>query len=446
MNRHLYASKFFSLALVLVVLSVLAVLCFASPDNDASEQTGSLRVYSSNIGGMKAVSGWLLLSGATRSYDYESNGKPVDLPAGEYEISRFRLITESGVTLFGKFQKPVMIEAGRQTDIDISGPLKLEATRMIGTAKQVGSISWRINVADIAYIDNVDGLPKPPVVRFYNTDGKLIDTTEMEYIFDKYLKYPVYNVIVPDLPVGRYKFDVTFDLGGGTKELTSSAELKVRDFDLEKYTKYFEMYNRAPRSGDTSEQSNARLELLDCFRKTVVEPGMAVTLANKLQVSEGNFIGSDKFSGIFRWYPEADDLIVEIDVVDAYYSISNDEQNPWDASSVELLFCPFNGGRYDVTQITFIPTGTDGKARVFPENNRGVFAIWNRTKKGYTIKANIPWSSILGFQKGSPLLPIQAQINTRTPEGSSSLAMTELGEPWATVTYAGLLLPNDLQQ
>ena len=445
MIKRLTRSKLYSLSLLaILVLCIWAVLGFVNPGNAVNEKTGSLRVYSSNIGGLKAVSGRIYVTGLSGDYDDFSTDKPVTLPTGEYELSRFRLITESGVTLFGKFQKPLTIEAGKQTNIDISGPLKLEVTRLIGAANQIGNISWRIKVGDIAYIDNVDGLPNPPVVRFYGNDGKLINTAPMEYSIDHFFNYPVYNVIIPSLPVGRYKFDVTFNLGADTKPLTTSAELKVRDFDMEAYEKYFTAYNHAPRGGDTSEQSNARQKLLDCFKKNTVEPGEAVRLSDKLQVSEGAFLGPDKFSATLTWNPEADALRLEMDVIDAYYSISPDEDKPWDASSVEVLFCPFNGGRYDVTQITFNPTGSDGKARIFPSYIKGVSATWSRTEKGYIIKANIPWNAILGFQKGSPLLPVQAQINTNTPNGSASLAMTELGEPWATVTYAGLLLPNDI--
>lgn len=111
---------------------------------------------------------------------------------------------------------------------------------------------------------------------------------------------------------------------------------------------------------------------------------------------------------------------------------------------MQIFVCPSGGGT-DINIITVVPEGAGGKARVdfacglygpstadkddCAKRAKSVSASWKRTGKGYTLDVKIPWSVVRGYYSGWKAMPVNATINTNTPEGRSQVIMSKPGDP-----------------
>ena len=135
---------------------------------------------------------------------------------------------------------------------------------------------------------------------------------------------------------------------------------------------------------------------------------------------------ASKLSATMRWYPREKDIRVEADVVDAAFSI--DVETPSQGSSFSLFFAP-SGSDETRSRFTISPSGT-GDAAVVQAVSRGpIEASWKRTAHGYHITATIPYASINGYRSGWTLMPVDAMVDSNTPDGRCALMAGPPGQP-----------------
>lgn len=165
--------------------------------------------------------------------------------------------------------------------------------------------------------------------------------------------------------------------------------------------------------------------------------GQPLYIVSRDQVCLGTYPGKSVLSAVFRYYGERKGLRVRAEVTDVYFSTQAPVDAPWLASCVELSV--YAVGRQKITQFVIIPDG-DARARVYPYRDINASATWKRTRKGYSINAFIPWKAIEGYSPGHRLLPVQAAINSKTPNGRVQATLTGQGNPWDQATFVGFRL------
>ncbi len=240
---------------------------------------------------------------------------------------------------------------------------------------------------------------------------------------------------MPSLEPGTYTIQMVFNTKSPLGTLTSSRQFVIED---PLYDKLSVAYAEALRKGSTSEAAKASRQALDKWFKRVVRPGQAVTLS-KLNV--GDPLPSPHASATVRWYPGPASVQILADVVDSGFSTEAPKGAPWEAASLEVFLCP-SGMSQEINQFIISPNGADGKATVMAQQTDKDYAVkaaWKRTAKGYTLDVRIPWSILKGYKKGWSVMPVEASVNFKTPQGRSQLVMTRPGRPDQTArTYSVL--------
>jgi len=210
---------------------------------------------------------------------------------------------------------------------------------------------------------------------------------------------------------------------------------------------YYELSNacyEARRRTDEKQFADSRAKLLSTIFKDPIKPGVRRAVSGAAKLNFGSYPGAGKLAANVTWLADKDFLRVKADVTDRFFAPAALDGAPEDGSSVQLFICP-SGIGYDINAITLVPAGAGGKARVTvacgqygpssadredcAKRAKSVSATWNRTGRGYTLDAKIPWSIVRGYYAGWKLLPIDAAISTWTPNGRSQLIMNTLGDP-----------------
>jgi hypothetical protein len=224
--------------------------------------------------------------------------------------------------------------------------------------------------------------------------------------------------------------DTKSPLGVLTSQRRFTVESGLYDMLASKYTK-------ALKASDTSKAERIRKDALAKWFNNRISPGQSKTVSI---VRIGEPVAPDRVSCAIKWYPKADYLQVEADVIDAYFSTDSPDM-PWMASAVEVFICP-SGMAEDINQFIFTPKGEDGKAQIWsllPGKASQVNATWKLTANGYSISARIPWSVIKGYEKDWSIMPVEAQVDSNTPTGLLQMEMNRYGAPVQSArTYAGL--------
>jgi len=200
----------------------------------------------------------------------------------------------------------------------------------------------------------------------------------------------------------------------------------------------------ARRRNDQTQFAESSAKLLSTIFKDQIKPGVECALGGAARCNFGSYPGSGKLAANVTWLAQKDFLRVKADVTDRFFAPSAADESPEDGSSVQVFICP-SGIGYDINAITVVPAGAGGKARVSfacgqygpssaekedcAKRAKSVSATWKRTGKGYTLDVKVPWSIVRGYCAGWKLLPVDAAINTWTPDGRSQLIMSKLGDP-----------------
>ena len=200
----------------------------------------------------------------------------------------------------------------------------------------------------------------------------------------------------------------------------------------------------AQRQNDRKQLAESRAKLLTTVFGDQIKPGAECALSGATQCNFGSYAGSNELSANVTWLPEDDFLRVNADVTDRFFAPSGVDEAPEQGSSLQVFICP-SGASYDINAITIVPSGAGGKARVIfacgeygpssadkqdcATRAQAVLAAWKRTGKGYNLDVKIPWSVVRGYYTGWKLMPVDAAINTWTPDGRSQIIMNRLGDP-----------------
>lgn len=147
--------------------------------------------------------------------------------------------------------------------------------------------------------------------------------------------------------------------------------------------------------------------------------------------------GPNQLRATIRWRPGKDDIVADIDVVDANFSINPDQLHM--GSSIGLYF---SASGFDDTRVycVFAPSGPEDAPLMKNTGCGPMKATWQRTDTGYRMNVTIPYTSIQGLEKGWKFLPVDAMVNTMTPDGRCALVVGEGGQPWqGSQTYVELL-------
>ncbi len=218
---------------------------------------------------------------------------------------------------------------------------------------------------------------------------------------------------------------------------TSKREIVIED---PLYDQLCAAYAKASQTGDKAKAAEARAELVNKWFKQAIKPGQACKINQQRQVNLGNYQGEKSLSADVQWHPAKDYIRVVADITDASFSTDVPENQPWEASSLEILISP--GGTNDTINHFFVvPTG-DGRPRIDGVNTNEeskIVAFWKRTDRGYKVDLKIPYSILRGYEQGWSVMPVEAMINSKTPKGRVQLVMNQPGEPWKYArNYAGL--------
>lgn len=197
---------------------------------------------------------------------------------------------------------------------------------------------------------------------------------------------------------------------------------------------------KASQTGDKAKIAKARAELMNKWFKQTIQPGQVCKLNQTRQVNTGQYQGAKSLSADIQWRPTKDYLRIVADITDASFSTDVPENQPWEASSLEILISP--GGVDDAINHFFVVPKGDGRPRidgVHTDEEFRIIAFWKRTDKGYKVDMKIPYSILRGYEQGWSVMPVEAMINSKTPKGRVQLVMNQPGEPWKYArNYAGL--------
>ena len=245
-------------------------------------------------------------------------------------------------------------------------------------------------------------------------------------------------VNVPDLKLGPYTMQIALDTKSPLGTLVSKRIVEVEDpvwnVQSVNYVEYL-------KEGNAKEAAKARETMLRKWFKRRVKSGQPCAMDDQSQVTRGVFPGSDKLSGVLKWYPGRDYVRVRAEVTDAFFSTDALKDTPWKASSL-LLYLSASGVDQDIVEYVIVPEGAGGIPRIQPHRGAslgGLISAWKRTDKGYVVDVKIPWTSIRGYEKGWRVLPVQAAITSKTDNGRTWLVFNRAQDDWnCPRAYAGL--------
>ena len=184
-----------------------------------------------------------------------------------------------------------------------------------------------------------------------------------------------------------------------------------------------EKYEAAKEANDPTKMAKASLDLLARSTNRRVRSGQVFRLETAHQGSKQE---ARKLSAAVQWYPQAEGIRVEVTVVDANFSINPKGLNQ--GSSVCLFFSP--SGFDDMrTRINIAPSGAEDAPIIQAEGVESTKASWKRTSDGYHITATVPYASIKGYRKGWTFMPVDAMVNSKSPEGRCALVGGATGQP-----------------
>ncbi len=243
---------------------------------------------------------------------------------------------------------------------------------------------------------------------------------------------------MPSLKPGKYTVQLVLDTKSPLGVLTSKREFVVDD---PIYDTLSSAYSEALRTKNAPKAARARSEMLDKWFPTRLRPSRLVNVG-KLNIGDPPAPTIPRAT--LKWYSKARYLEIVADVRDPNFSTRAPEDKPWEASSLELYVCP-SGMSEDINQFFVTPKGTKGIAAVLVKRaveGAKIKASWKRTAKGYMLDVQIPWAALKGYQKRWSVMPVEAAVNSKAPNGRCQLVMTRPGAPWeASRTYAALRAP-----
>jgi len=382
---------------------------------------------------------------------------PFTIPAGPCRIEDGEAVLNapgtSGLRIRYVTKKPVEVEAGKTTTIDISGKLSIAvdptSSELVWKPGQPAIFPYTIRIGEnIGVVRVGDDISRQVfVVKVLDSDGKAVADTRGS---DTGGPTPRCVVAVPEIKPGDYTLRFSLRTGTELDDLSASRGVRIaHPADLsgsDLHVRLHGAYEAALNSGDPILTAGARRRFLRlCFRETAIQPGEKMRLDKPSQTVAGNFPGADKLSAVITWQPRDMGLEVEADVTDASFSTSAPEGKEWNSSCLEV-FVSANGLNDRIFHLFIVPEGPESAPRMRTTMAKldtvvleGVTARWKRTTGGYWVKALIPWGVLPGFEKDWEILPVEAAVDTMTRRGQVQLRMCASPKPFATTYgYAGL--------
>lgn len=169
--------------------------------------------------------------------------------------------------------------------------------------------------------------------------------------------------------------------------------------------------------------------LTDAAMRAGVKPGEKRRL---LPLKAPNDPG-DKLSAVATWVNTKTSLVFTAEVDDACFSIAKAPTAATDGSCIELSISPLGGASY--TSLWVVPDGQNGTARLEIGQSVKAKAFYKRTAKGYVMTVNIPWKSLPGYNPKWEAILVQAQVNTKTPNGRACVNTSKGGRMSKPETY-----------
>jgi len=222
------------------------------------------------------------------------------------------------------------------------------------------------------------------------------------------------------MPNGTYTIVLAYNTHSDLGILSSKRLVKI-EFSF--YEAQQRIYEAAKKANDSAGMAKASLDLLARSTNRRVGSGQVFRLETAHQGSKQE---ARKLSAAVQWYPQAEDIRVEVSVVDANFGVNPKTLNQ--GSSVCLFFAP-NGFDDTRTRLNIAPSGAADAPIVQGPGAESVKATWRRTPDGYRIVATVPYASLKGYRKGWTLMPVDAMVNSKTPEGRCALVGDATGQP-----------------
>ena len=240
---------------------------------------------------------------------------------------------------------------------------------------------------------------------------------------------------MPKIPAGVYTIVLAYNTRSDLGILSSKRKVNIESLSYETLQ---QRYDAAQKANRPTAMAKASKELLARWKNRRVKPGQICKLET---LRFGKKPEAGKLSAAVRWYPGKEGIRVEIDVADATFSINPKALHM--GSSISLFFAP-SGFDDTRTRFTIAPSGDEDAPLIETDKGGPIKALWKRTEDGYRITASVPYSSIKGHPKGWTLVPVDAIVNSMTPDGRCALMAGAPGQPVdkpgnSSRFYAGLV-------
>jgi hypothetical protein len=248
---------------------------------------------------------------------------------------------------------------------------------------------------------------------------------------------------VPSLKPGTHKLTLVLDTKTPFGVLTAERTVKIEDPIIGKLQT---AYKTARDAGNDFLARTACKKLIATRFSNRIKPGQAYSIDKPNTMDT---VAPEGFAVRITWYPEKDLLRAVVNAADPGYAACQDRDKRRNRGFVRLFVCP-SGADQDIYQIYAAEGEKDGVAFVgagqgerISEPGEGVpvKASWWRTPDGYKAEVRIPWSVLPGYQKEWAVMPVEAQVLSRT-KGWSFFSMTKPGEPDTSARTYSLLTPK----
>ena len=173
-------------------------------------------------------------------------------------------------------------------------------------------------------------------------------------------------------------------------------------------------FEAAKKAKDSAKIAKASSDLLARWPNRHVKPGETCKVET---LRYGKKPEAAKLAATAQWSSGEEEMRVEVDVVDASFSINT--KKPSEGSCVSFFFAPSG---FDDTRTSWIviPDGPED-APIIKSDDGPIKVTWKRTENGYHVAASIPHTSMKGYCKNWTLLPADVIVNSQNQSDTRSL-------------------------
>lgn len=401
---------------------------------------GELVVSSSGVGGKPAEPVAVGVIGE-QGYFAAGTDRPLRVPAGKYRLALCSLNVKGSdnatnpLHLHCGSTQFVDIEAGKKTGLDFSGKLGLDIAPGVKVLKskpgEPVKFECDFRVGEVGAVSRVceENHSYESSAQFFDANNKLLASVPVRNACSNCGGACELEIKAPDLKPGSYLLRLSTNTKSVLGTVVGERQFVVVD---PAYDVMCAEYAKARNAGDAIGAERVREKLLSQWFNRTIEPGKMLKMDSESQVNEGKHPGTEVFSGTVAWFAETDHIRARAEVTDLHFAVDAPKDEPWRKSCLELFISP-GGLNETINQFFIIPEGDNGTPRVVAvhaKDTQGISAAWKRTEKGYIIDVKIPWSKLRGYKKDWTRMPVDAAIDTQTPDGRVQYVLSGVSRPW----------------